>query len=312
MKNELVIKHNLDIQSNMEELAVKIQTDIEKKYSLTVTDESVKETKVIMAEINKEKAEFNKKYKEFKALVLEPFTPLDKKAKEIEGYFDVARSALDTQVKKFEEGKREKAKEVCIAYAKKQCEAKEIHITSITISDLFDKLGSLTTANCISGTAKKEIDQRIQAVENEILKAKIEAEEQAKRNKEIADEARIKAEQEAAEREVEIRKQAEKDKEDAVKKALENAKVEEQNKKAVQVSVEAVQQIEQPKRTVVMATQKECDEIFAPQPVATPEEEPAVKIKTFNLVLTKEKYLKFYEFLDQNNIEFEEVIEGAV
>lgn len=328
MKNELKINHSLEITSNMDTLAKRIQEDIEKKYSLTVTDETVTDTKKVMAEINKEKEEFKKKYKDFKNVVLEPLKPLDEKAKQIEKYYDAAREALDLQVKKFEESKRANAKEVCIAYNKKQCEAKEIDPNTIVIVDLFDKLGSLTAANCISGTAKKEIDQRIQAVENAILKERLEQEEQRAKDQKIADEARIKAEEKAEQEKADLLKKAEQDKEDAVKKALDIAKVEEENKKAAQNELiqNVVYEAEKTKRVVTFATEQECDEIFAPaeqkvNPALFPHcltesqenrlqsvGEPAIKQKTFTLLLTKELYIKFYEFLDQNNIQFEEVL----
>lgn len=217
---ELIITHKLDITSNMEVLANQILADIEHKYNFTVTENTVTDTKKLMSEINKKKDSFKKKYKEFKTLALEPFAPLDKKAKEIESYYDKARASLSEQVLIFEETKREQAKTACTEYAKEQCEAKGINLEAITISDLFNKLGSITETGNISGTAKKEIDQRIAIVENEILKAKLEAEEKAKRDREIAETARLETEEKAKQREIELLANAEIEKQEAIKKAL--------------------------------------------------------------------------------------------
>ena len=219
MSNILEISHKLDISSNMEQLAISMKKDIDEKYNLVVTEDSLSETKKLMAEINKEKTEFKTTYKGFKDKVLEPLTALDKKAKEIEGYFDDARTALKNQVDKYEATKLEQAKKVCIEYTMEQCELKGIDFNSIVISDLFVKLGSVTATGNISGTAKSEIDTRIQKVENEILKAKLEAEEKAKRDREIAENARLEAEQKAKERESELLLKAEREKNEAVEKA---------------------------------------------------------------------------------------------
>lgn len=216
---QLIINHNLDINSNMEQLAIKIKNDIAEKYDIVVTEDSVTESKKLMAEINKEKTAFKTTYKSFKEKVFEPFEPLDKKAKEIESYFDEARTAVEQQVKKFEAKKLVQAKSVCIAYLLEQCELRNIDFTAIVIADLSNNLGSVTASGKISAKAKGEIDNRIQKVENEILKAKLEAEEKAKRDREIAERARIEAEERARQREVELLAKAEREKQEALIKA---------------------------------------------------------------------------------------------
>ena len=229
----LIVKHSLDISSNMEELAVGIKKDIQTKYDLIVTEDSLPETKKLMAEINKRKADFKSKYKEFKEEVLSPLVTLDAKAKEIEGYFDDARSALDNQVKNFEKGKLEAIRVIIEKYRDYACLKANIDISSITINDLVMLSAVNTNSNGYS-IAKKisdTIEQRIQFVENQILKAKLEAEEKAKYEREIAEKAKLEAEEKARQREMEMlarmerEKQeallkAEREKEEAIKKAL--------------------------------------------------------------------------------------------
>ena len=193
---DLVVSHSLDISSNMEELAENIKKDIQNKYDIIVTEDSLPETKKLMAEVNKEKDEFKKKYKEFKNEVLAPLTPLDAKAKEIESYFDTARAALDNQVKNFEKGKLEAIKVIVEKYRDDACLTANITPESITINDLVI-LSAVSTNSKGYTIAKKTsdtIDQRIQAVELQIAKAKLEAEEKAKRDREIAENARKEAE----------------------------------------------------------------------------------------------------------------------
>lgn len=299
---KLIITHKLDIQSNMEELATKIQTDIKEKYSLTVTDETVTDTKKVMAEINKEKDEFKKKYKEFKNLVLEPFAPLDTKAKEIEGYFDTARTALDAQVKKFEEVKREQAKTACTEYTKEQCELKGINFEAITISDLFNKLGSVTEKGNISGTAKKEIDQRIAIVENEVLKAKLEAEEKAKRDREIAETARLEAEEKAKQREIGLLAQAEIDKQEAVRVAIQETK---ENKPTTEENEQIfVEKVIEKSETIKQAIEP-ADYFVNPKTQETKE-------ITFKVTATQYQLELLSDFLSDNEIEFEQIKDLAL
>lgn len=220
---QLTINHSLDISSNMEQLAIKIKDDIKEKYDIVVTEDTVTESKKLMAEINKDKDNFKATYKSFKQKVFEPFESLDKKAKEIETYYIDARTAVEQQVKKFEAKKLEQAKEVCVDYLLKQTESKGIDFQAININDLFTQLGSVTASGNISTKAKNEIDTRIQKVENEILKAKLEAEEKAKRDREIAEKAKLEAEERARIREAEIIAKAERDKAEAVERAKQEA-----------------------------------------------------------------------------------------
>lgn len=218
---DLVVSHSLDISSNMEELAENIKKDIQNKYDIIVTEDSLPETKKLMAEVNKEKDEFKKKYKEFKNEVLAPLTPLDAKAKEIEGFYDSARAALDNQVKNFEKGKLEAIKAIVEKYRDDACLTANITPESIVVTDLV--ILSAVNVNSKGYTIAKKtsdaIDQRIQAVELQIAKAKLEAEEKAKRDREIAENARREAEERAMVREAELLAKAEREKQEALLKA---------------------------------------------------------------------------------------------
>lgn len=218
---DLVVSHSLDISSNMEELAENIKKDIQNKYDIIVTEDSLPETKKLMAEVNKEKDEFKKKYKDFKNEVLAPLTPLDAKAKEIESYFDSARAALDNQVKNFEKGKLEAIKVIVEKYRDDACLDANITPESIVVTDLviLSAVNVNSKGYSIAKKTSDTIDQRIQAVELQIAKAKLEAEEKAKRDREIAENARREAEERARVREAELLAKAEREKQEALLKA---------------------------------------------------------------------------------------------
>jgi len=218
---DLVVSHSLDISSNMEELAENIKKDIQNKYDIIVTEDSLPETKKLMADVNKEKDEFKKKYKEFKNEVLAPLVPLDAKAKEIESYFDTARAALDNQVKNFEKGKLEAIKAIVEKYRDDACLDANITNESIVVTDLviLSAVNVNSKGYSIAKKTSDTIDQRIQAVELQIAKAKLEAEEKAKRDREIAENARREAEERARVREAELLAKAEREKQEALLKA---------------------------------------------------------------------------------------------
>lgn len=241
---DLVVSHSLDISSNMEELAENIKKDIQNKYDIIVTEDSLPETKKLMAEVNKEKDEFKKKYKEFKNEVLAPLTPLDAKAKEIESYFDSARAALDNQVKNFEKGKLEAIKAIVEKYRDDACLTANITPESITVNDLviLSAVNVNSKGYSIAKKTSDTIDQRIQAVELQIAKAKLEAEEKAKRDREIAENARREAEERARAREVELLAKAEREKQEALLKA--EREKEEAVAKATRADIAPVQEQE--------------------------------------------------------------------
>ena len=236
---ELVVRHDLKLEDNMEALEAQIKQDIDLKYNLVVTEDSLPETKKLMAEINKQKDEFKKTYKAFKDAVLAPLMPLDAKAKQIEAYYDDARKALDNQVKNFEASKINAIKELLESYRDLQCESREIDTQSVTVADLV----KLTAVNVnkngytIAKSTADIIEQRIQAVENQILKAKLEAEEKAKRDREIAEKARLEAEERAKQREAELIARNEREKIEAQQRAeREKAEAVERAKQEMQKS----------------------------------------------------------------------------
>lgn len=194
MTTELIVSHDLKLQTNMEELETRILADIKDKYDVTVTDETVAESKKLMASVNKEKDDFKKRYKSFKDLVTEPFKVLDAKAKAIEAHYDEARNKIASQVQVFEQKKLDLAKEVCTKYRDDVCTEKGIDSKAVVIEDICQMLTAVTGTGKLSSSAQEKIDSRIAVIENEILKEKMKSIELEQKNREIAERARLEAE----------------------------------------------------------------------------------------------------------------------
>lgn len=193
---KLIVDYKFDLQSNMDQVKDDIVERM-KKYDVIVTHSTVAESKKLMADINKEKKMLNDTCKTFIDQVSEPITVFKRNQKEISSLYDDARTKLKNQVENFEQEILDNAKNLLLDYRNNLCEIKNIDQNTIIITDLI-LLGAVTSTNKLAKKSSDIIDARVQGVENEILKAKIQAAEQA------AEEAKkIKAIQEAAKKEAE-------------------------------------------------------------------------------------------------------------
>lgn len=216
---ELSVTHNLSMNDNMEELKTHLKSEINHKYNIVVTRDTVAESKKLMANINKDKKSFNDKCKSFLSEIISPVNEFKSKQKDISTMYDNAYFLVQSQVKSFESGRLELAKLCLDNYRDSVCEEKGINPKSINIDSLV-LLGSITAKGELSGTAKSKVDQMILAVEAEVLRAKLEAEEKAKRDREIAEKSRIEAEEKAKQQAIEAAKLAEIEKQKAVDNAI--------------------------------------------------------------------------------------------
>jgi len=206
---------------NLQEQLAEVKNDIKKevaKYSIAVTDENYQEAKKFMANINKEKSEFNAKCKGFLEAVMQPLEVFKEAQKEIIAIYEQARSDIKEQVDIFDNERKKIAREVLSEYLQKVCDEKELNSELITIDDLI-MLTSITSTNTIAKKAKEAIDNRVALVENEILKTKIEEKEKAERERKIAEEAKRQAELEYQRKLEEAKRQAELEKKQAVANA---------------------------------------------------------------------------------------------
>ena len=217
---ELTVNHVFDLTTNMNEVKASIAETIA-QYDIVIQEDQISEAKELMATFNKEKKDFSQTCKKFVDTISAPITEFKAQQKEIEAMFDTGRSRIANQVEKFEATKLKEIENIVIMYRDIVCDEKEIGKSAVVVNDLI-MLSAVSTSSkgmTLTKKTKEAIDLRAQMVENERLKARLEAEEKAKRDREIADKARLEAEEKARQREAELIAKAERDKAEAIIKA---------------------------------------------------------------------------------------------
>lgn len=236
---ELIISYeastadNQILKTNFDDIKAEVVSQVE-KYSIEVTEDNIPEAKKVMANFNKVKTEIGEKYKFYIDKLSAPINQLKTEKKEIESIITDGRQKIADGVAEFESKRLDEISQKISAYVKSVCDEKQLNFERINTSDLI-KLSAVTPAGSLAKTTKETIDARVQALENEILKARLEAEEKAKYEAQIAEQARREAEEKAArekaeleerarQREAEILAKAEQEKEEAIAKAQEQAR----------------------------------------------------------------------------------------
>ena len=216
------------LTTNFEELKAEASRQVE-KYSINVTEENIPEAKKVMANFNKVKTEIGERYKFYIDKISAPVNQLKAEKKEIEAIITDGRQKIADGVANFENAKLEIIAARIAEYTKNLCDEKELNFERINTSDLI-KLSAVTPAGTLAKATKDAIEAKIQALENEILQAKIAEQEKAARDAEIAAQARREAEEraaiekaeleaKAAQREAELLARAEREKQEAIERA---------------------------------------------------------------------------------------------
>lgn len=216
------------LTTNFEELKAEANRQVE-KYSINVTEENIPEAKKVMANFNKVKTEIGERYKFYIDKISAPVNQLKAEKKEIEAIITDGRQKIADGVANFENAKLEAIAARIAEYTKSLCDEKELNFERINTSDLI-KLSAITPTGTLAKATKEAIEAKIQALENEILQAKIAEQEKAARDAEIAAQARREAEEraarekaeleaKAAQREAELLARAEREKQEAIERA---------------------------------------------------------------------------------------------
>ena len=216
------------LTTNFEELKAEASRQVE-KYSINVTEENIPEAKKVMANFNKVKTEIGERYKFYIDKISAPVNQLKAEKKEIEAIITDGRQKIADGVANFENAKLEIIAARIAEYTKSLCDEKGLNFERINIADLI-KLSAVTPAGTLAKATKDAIEVKIQALENEILQAKIAEQEKAARDAEIAAQARREAEEraarekaeleaKAAQREAELLARAEREKQEAIERA---------------------------------------------------------------------------------------------
>lgn len=205
------------LKTNFEEIKAEAQRQVE-KYSINVTEENIPEAKKVMANFNKVKAEIGERYKIFIDKISAPVNQLKAEKKEIEAIITDGRQKIADGVANFENAKLEAIAARIAEYTKSLCDEKGLNFERINTSDLI-KLSAVTPAGTLAKATKEAIEAKIQALENEVLQAKIAEQEKAARDAEIAAQARREAEERATKEKAEILARAEREKQEAIERA---------------------------------------------------------------------------------------------
>lgn len=225
------------LKTNFEEIKAEAQRQVE-KYSINVTEENIPEAKKVMANFNKVKAEIGERYKFFIDKISAPVNQLKAEKKEIEAIITDGRQKIADGVANFENAKLEIIAVRIAEYTKSLCDEKELNFERINTSDLI-KLSAVTPAGTLAKATKEAIEAKIQALENEILQAKIAEQEKAARDAEIAAQARREVEEKATKEKAEILARAEREKQEAVERA--RAEVRQENSTFYEAQREVLQ-----------------------------------------------------------------------
>lgn len=95
------------IESNFEEVKAWLEQNLEPYKNMAVREEDIPVAKTYRATIRKVKANLDESRKTAKAAALAAYEPFEKKCKVLTGLCDDAASALDTQIKNYENAKKE-------------------------------------------------------------------------------------------------------------------------------------------------------------------------------------------------------------
>lgn len=225
------------LTTNFEEIKAEAQRQVE-KYSINVTEENIPEAKKMMANFNKVKAEIGERYKFFIDKISAPVNQLKAEKKEIEAIITDGRQKIADGVANFENAKLEAIAARIAEYTKSLCDEKELNFERINTADLI-KLSAVTPAGTLAKATKEAIEAKIQALENEILQAKIAEQEKAARDAEIAAQARREVEEKATKEKAEILARAEREKQEAVERT--RAEVRQENSTFYEAQREVLQ-----------------------------------------------------------------------
>lgn len=100
------------IDFNFEEMKAELSANLEKYKNLVITEDKTKEAKADRAKLNTLKTAIENKRKEVKKLCLEPYNAFEAKVKELVSLIDEPILQIDTQVKKFEQQKKDEKRKL--------------------------------------------------------------------------------------------------------------------------------------------------------------------------------------------------------
>ena len=303
-----VISNLGTISDNLQEVEASICEKVKEYRSVVVTEETIQDGKRFLADIRKEKESLNKERKAIKAAWMKPYEAFEKRAKEIIALYDEPAQILDSQLREFEENRKEqKRQEIQVIYDAAKGDLEEW----LPLSKIYDVTWENST--CSKKKIREEMEQAFEQVERSIQTLHS---MQSEFEKEGLAVLKTTGSLQAAIEEMQTRKRI---KEEILAQEQRKREEEEKRKEEEQRKVQELQEIlsSQPEETgteleksPVFQEIEQTEETLEPFEAATQTEEiepfvaePEVTIKVY----VRESFLKeFQEFLRRNYIRFEE------
>lgn len=158
-----VISNLGTISDNLQEVEASIREKVKEYRSVVVTEETIQDGKRFLADIRKEKESLNKERKAIKAAWMKPYEAFEKRAKEIIALYDEPVQIIDSQLREFEENRREqKRQEIQVIYDAAKGDLEEW----LPLSKIYDVTWENST--CSKKKIREEIEQAFGQVERSI------------------------------------------------------------------------------------------------------------------------------------------------
>lgn len=150
-----------NIEWNHEELKTQIGNELAKYNKMVFTEDTVQDGKRSLADLRRFKTAIEDKRKAVKAQVMAPYNDFEKKVKEITALIDEPIKAIDSQVKEFDERRREEKLQECETYFNEKAE--ELGLTGFIRweSLLNESYGNVSYS---MGKITEEIDSALKRV----------------------------------------------------------------------------------------------------------------------------------------------------
>lgn len=269
------------IEFNYEELKAGLANRLEKYRNLAYSEDNIKEAKNDRANLNRLKAAIDAERKNMKAICLKPYEEFEAKVKELTGMIDAPVLAIDSQIKKFDNAKREaKRAEYEAFYNKVAGDLANI----VPFGQIFEErwTNSSVSAKAVQDVIKnkvEKINQDLQTIDafggDMTIACKSIYLKTLNLNDALAEKTRI----------------------DDLNRKLQEASLKEAEK---ELQAQPVEQVEQPVAEPVPAP------VASPLPVENEEPvQPELYELTFKVVVTREQLTMLRSFLKNNNIKYE-------
>ena len=155
------------VDFNFDQLKQELQVSLEKYQNLVVTEDATKEAKADRAKLNALKTTIDNKRKEIKRAWNVPYIEFEDKVKELTGMIDKPIKQIDTQLKAYDQAKKEEKEKEIKAYFDTQIgEFKEL----VPYSKLKDP--KWLNASVRMSAVKKEIDTIIKRINSDTMAIK--------------------------------------------------------------------------------------------------------------------------------------------